>query len=41
MSIRIFVVLIKFITIELIEGNIETIGENTKPIDISATTNIV
>jgi hypothetical protein len=41
MSIKIFVVLTKVITIEFVKGNIETIGENIEPIDISTTTNII
>jgi len=41
MSIKIFVVPTKVITIEFVKGNIETIGENIEPIDISTTTNII
>jgi len=41
MSIKIFVVPTKVITIEHVEGNIETSRENTKPIDTSTITNIV
>jgi hypothetical protein len=41
MSIKIFVVPTKVITIEHVEGNIETTRENTEPIYTSTITNIV
>jgi hypothetical protein len=41
MSIKIFVVLNKVITIEHVEGNIETTRENIEPIDTLTITNII